>query len=271
QLHLDWGEGVPGHVLGDSFRIRQVLINLIGNAGKFTSDGAVRVAVAVGGDELIAFTVKDDGIGIAEDKLDTIFSPYDQARADTTRTYGGTGLGLAICRELVELMGGHIEVTSAPGEGSSFTFHVPLSTCLPDEISAVPSAAPVRVTAELAIAGVTYLVVDDDAINRAMARRYLEKVGVTPDLACGGEEAIAKFKDRDYDVILMDYMMPDMDGVETTQVIRELSGRPDRPRIVALTATTDRDDISRLRSAGANDFVVKPLTLDAVKEIVRSD
>jgi CheY-like chemotaxis protein len=253
--------------VGDPVRIRQILINLIDNAVKFTADGAVTVAVAPEADadrSSVYFTVADTGTGIARDKLDAVFDTFTQADASTTRRYGGSGLGLAICRQLVELMGGDIGVTSEIGRGSTFWFRLPLATVdaacavnLPQvERRAEPtleSHRPFRV-----------LVVDDSAINLIVARQFLRRLECDVDVAQDGGTAVDMVSRRAYDVVFMDCQMPVLDGYEATTRIRRLPCH-DRTRVVAMTAHAMAGDRERCLAAGMDDYISKPIAAEELK------
>ncbi|MFC7667283.1 response regulator [Hymenobacter humi] len=249
-------------VLGDSYRLNQILINLLSNAIKFTPAGGT---VSVGGyfvseteDTLTTeFRVTDSGIGIAPDKLESIFQEFTQAYADTTRQFGGTGLGLSISRALVAQMGGRLTVQSQLGQGSSFSFVTTLPKASPEARQA--ALAPVPPVQEAAVRGCRVLLVEDNPVNREVAQLLLEGHGVIVDEAASGLEALALFMDRRYDVILMDIQMPGMNGIEATERIR---AHPDAARaatpILALTANAFRTDAEKYAAAGMNDTLPKP-------------
>ncbi|MBH8570852.1 response regulator [Microvirga sp. STS02] len=249
-------------VLGDSYRLNQVLINLLSNAIKFTPVGGT---VTVGGyyvseteDTLTTeFRVTDTGIGIAEDKLESIFKEFTQAYADTTRQFGGTGLGLSISRALVAQMGGQLTVQSEPGKGSSFAFR----TTLPKADAAARQAAlaPLAPVQEAAVRGARVLLVEDNAVNREVAQLLLEAHGVTVDEAASGLEALELFEINRYDVVLMDIQMPGMNGLEATARIRaHADARRAATPILALTANAFRADAEKYHAAGMNDTLPKP-------------
>ena len=249
-------------VVGDSYRLNQILINLLSNAIKFTPAGGT---VSVGGyfvsetaDTLTTeFRVTDSGIGIAPDKLESIFQEFTQAYADTTRQFGGTGLGLSISQALVAQMGGRLAVQSQHGQGSTFSF----VTTLPKASAAAREAAmaPTAPAQEAAVRGRRVLLVEDNAVNREVAQLLLEGHGVIVDEAASGFEALEMFEQRRYDVILMDIQMPGMNGLEATARIRAY---PDARRaatpILALTANAFRADAEKYAAAGMNDTLPKP-------------
>ncbi|GAB3853587.1 hypothetical protein GCM10028822_22520 [Hymenobacter terrigena] len=249
-------------VLGDSYRLNQVLINLLSNAIKFTPAGGT---VTVGGyyvseteDTLTTeFRVTDTGIGIAEDKLESIFQEFTQAYADTTRQFGGTGLGLSISRALVAQMGGQLTVQSEPGKGSSFAFRTTLPKASPEARQA--AQAPLPPVQEAAVRGARVLLVEDNAVNREVAQLLLEAHGVVVDEAASGIEALELFELNRYDVILMDIQMPGMNGLEATARIRaHADARRAATPILALTANAFRADAEKYFAAGMNDTLPKP-------------
>ena len=249
-------------VLGDSYRLNQVLINLLSNAIKFTPAGGT---VTVGGhfvseteDTLTTeFRVSDTGIGIAPDKLESIFQEFTQAYADTTRQFGGTGLGLSISRALVAQMGGRLKVDSEPGKGSSFAF----ITTLPKASAEARQAAlaPVVPMQQAAVRGARVLLVEDNAVNREVAQLLLEGHGVLVHEAGSGIEALELFEQNRYDVVLMDIQMPGMNGLDATARIRAYADpvRAATP-ILALTANAFRADAEKYAAAGMNDTLPKP-------------
>nr|WP_230688390.1 PAS domain-containing hybrid sensor histidine kinase/response regulator [Hymenobacter jeongseonensis] len=249
-------------VLGDSYRLNQILINLLSNAIKFTPAGGT---VAVGGyfvseteDTLTTeFRVTDSGIGIAADKLESIFQEFTQAYADTTRQFGGTGLGLSISRALVAQMGGRLTVQSQQGQGSSFSFVTTLpKASLEARQRAMAPSAPMQ---EAAVRGRRVLLVEDNPVNREVAKLLLEGHGVLVDEANSGIEALELFEERRYDTILMDIQMPGMNGLEATARIRAHydAVRAATP-ILALTANAFRADAEKYAAAGMNDTLPKP-------------
>ena len=263
-------------VRGDQLRIRQVLTNLIGNAIKFTPDGeiSVRVRVEAGGsDETnVRVEVSDTGIGIPGDKLDQIFDSFTQVDGSASRRFGGTGLGLAISRDLVELMGGRIGVESINGKGSTFWIQIPLQRA--DESAAtlekggfrdaeLPSLPSVR-SVDSFRGDVSVLLVEDNEANQRVAMAMLRLLGCAVDLAQNGEQAVAKATANDYDIILMDCQMPEVDGYEATGRIRdwerENGGGRSTP-IVALTANALSTDRDRCLRAGMSDYLSKPFRI----------
>jgi signal transduction histidine kinase/CheY-like chemotaxis protein len=267
---------VPRVVTGDPGRLRQVLLNLVGNAIKFTHEGGVVVRVSrTGGDETeaVRFEVADTGIGIASEAQGRLFQPFSQADTSTTRRYGGTGLGLVICRLLTEAMGGAIGVESEPGRGSTFWFTVAVkggaeaSAHVPP--AAVARARPAESTAAAAPPSLCILVAEDNAVNQRVAVRMLEKAGHRVDLVENGREAVGALGRKPYDLVFMDCLMPQMDGFEATRAIRAAEVGTDRHvPIVALTANAMQRDREQCLAAGMDDYLTKPFTKQALTAAV---
>jgi PAS domain S-box-containing protein len=246
---------VPASLVGDPYRLRQVLVSLVGNAIKFTNAGRISVHVCTKEKTaktiFLSFTVQDTGIGIPADKLQTIFKSFAQATMDISRGYGGAGLGLAISKGLVEILGGSISAESEAGRGSVFSFDIPYE--LP--LSIEGDEAGVVVNGRLY--GKRFLVVEDNEVNQKLIGSVLKKVGGINDIASNGKEAIEYFKKgREYDLVIMDLQMPVMDGYETATYIRQQL-KLDIP-IIALTATALKGDQEKCRQVGMNDFMLKP-------------
>ncbi|MCF3650504.1 ATP-binding protein [Synoicihabitans lomoniglobus] len=270
QLSVTTLTRIPHFVHCDRARLRQVLVNLVGNAVKFTSQGSVRVELSYAHEgHVFTGRVVDTGIGIPEDSIERLFKPFSQVDSSTTRNYGGTGLGLVICRRLCEALGGGITVTSTPGEGSSFEFSMRAEEAA-DPIAAIQqtAAAPARDAADDPL----ILVVDDNPTNRRVAGLMLETSGYRRlDFAVTGEEAVEKAKTQSYDLIFMDIEMPGMDGVETTGMIRALPRvTATKPWIVGLSANVMKETRERGAHAGMNRFLSKPVKRDTVVEAVAS-
>ena len=253
--------GLPA-MTGDPTRLQQALLNLAGNALKFTARGHVRIVVEVlaetPADIDLCFKVEDTGDGVPPELQGRLFSPFEQADASTTRKYGGSGLGLAITRHIAEAMGGSVGVKSVVGQGSTFWFSVRLlrSTLAPVETRRRLADAMRRLRSQAA--GKRILLVEDEPINREIAQMLLEDAGLPPDLAEDGEQAVAMARARTYDLILMDMQMPKLDGVAACRQIRQL-GASVPPKIVAMTANAFAEDRARCLEAGMDDFMSKPI------------
>jgi signal transduction histidine kinase/ActR/RegA family two-component response regulator len=253
------GAEVPFTVVGDAGRLRQVLINLLGNAVKFTESGGIRLEVGVidgDGDLHLRCAVIDTGIGIAPDAAARIFEPFEQADRSTAGRFGGTGLGLAICRQLVELMGGRIEVRSELGRGSTFVFTVRLERAPADGPRHAETAAASGPVSRWAG---RVLVVEDHPVNQLVACRMLEQRGLVADVAGSGVEAVESWSQAPYDLVLMDCRMPEMDGYEATREIRRRETHGRHTPIVALTADALAAARTRCFDAGMDAYLAKPL------------
>lgn len=272
---------VPSSVRGDIGRLRQILINLGGNATKFTHNGGVAIHVVVvekgEGKATLRFEVRDTGIGIAKDKIDMLFSPFTQVDGSITRKYGGTGLGLSISKELAELMDGEMGVTSVEGKGSTFWLTITLDvTAGPSNIlesegdRALLSDDPTPPVP----AGSRHrrvLVVEDNATNQLVALRMLEKLGYGTDVAGDGEEALTALRSIPYDAVLMDCQMPKMDGLEATRRIRAGEAGMARAKtpIIAMTARAMESDRRKCLEAGMDDYISKPVSLFLLSTVLR--
>ena len=265
RLDLDVADDVPRVVRADPLRIRQVLGNLVSNAVKFTSAGAVTVRARVDDattDVLrLALEVHDTGPGIATEVLPRLFTPFEQADASTTRRFGGTGLGLALSQQLAVAMGGRLHVSSTPGTGSVFTFVVP--------VARTRESAVVRVTSQLqeqapAVNAPPVLVVDDNAVNLKVASALVQRAGYQVLTASSAREALALLSSTRVLAVLMDCHMPDIDGFEATRKIRQLGASTSSTPIIALTASTLPEDVRACRDAGMDAYLPKPTSLSAV-------
>ncbi len=252
-------------VTGDALRLKQVLLNLIGNGIKFTDAGAVRLDVARLEDGDFQFTVSDDGIGIPSEKQSYIFDAFRQADGSTTRRYGGTGLGLAISQRLVGLMGGAISVESVPGEGSRFRFALPLTAEYP-EGAATANRAPAPAMPSATQPALRILVAEDNRVNQIVAARMLEAEGHSVTLAADGAQAAEALRNSRFDLVLMDVHMPVMDGLRATEEIRAWERHSGAPptKIVALTAGVMNEERARCLVAGMDAFLPKPLTRESL-------
>ena len=255
-------EKAPLHFHGDPNRIRQILLNLVSNAVKFTNEGEVRITVRLepprGNRIPFAVAIRDTGIGISEENLNRMFSDFFQADASITRKYGGTGLGLAICRRLAHLMDGVISVDSWVGRGSIFTLYLSLPTAIHPPVSAPVNMNLTRNYARRA------LLVEDNQVSRYVAEKLLVRMGLKVDLAADGEEAVRKARQNAYDVIFMDIQMPVMDGITATTHIRQKGNPSSRSRIIAMTANALHKDREICRAAGMDGFIPKPIQRDVI-------
>jgi CheY-like chemotaxis protein len=258
ELVIAVADDVPAWVVGDAVRLRQVVLNLVSNALKFTTNGHVQVDVtAVGGQLKLAVT--DSGIGMTAEVLSRLFTPFAQADASTTRRFGGTGLGLAIVRRLVDAMKGSVTATSAPGEGSCFTVTLPLVAAEAPLPEPAREAAPCR--------RLRVLVAEDNPVNQRVALRLLEQLGHDVVVAGNGVEALQQLDGEPFDVVLMDCHMPVMDGFETTRTLRT-SPRPRVP-VFALTASSLPEERARCLECGMDEVLTKPVRRDDLEAALR--
>ncbi len=275
-LHTVVESSVPGMVRGDPVRVRQVLTNFIQNAVKFTQVGEIDIAVtaeaevtAEGSEVFLRYEVSDTGLGIEASKIALIFEPFVQADSSTSRRFGGTGLGLAICGRLVTLMGGECGVTSAPGEGSTFWFTVRTTSAGAAEgvQDDPPGADTASSTTQMvgAFASIRLLLAEDNAISQSVALAMLSGTGCQIDVVDTGVEAVRAAGAQDYDAILMDCQMPELNGFEATASIRAREeGSDRRTSIIAVTAGARHEDGERCLAAGMDDYLSKPLRKDAL-------
>ncbi len=257
---------LPVWVAGDGTRLRQVVLNLVSNALKFTSSGEVVVTAGVAGQQetsrRITIEVHDTGIGIARNELPRLFSSFTQADASISRRYGGTGLGLVISKRLVELMGGSITVESVPRKGSRFQFTVVVGSA-EQPAPPLPASAP-----NLSARHLKVLVAEDHPVNQRVALKLLEKLGVHADLAADGSEAIAAAVGRPYDLILMDVQMPDVDGVTATREIRKRLPLDRQPVIFGLSAHATAEYRDICLDAGMNGYLTKPVAQAKLHDLI---
>ena len=263
-LRFSIKQGTYTRLFGDPTRLKQVLLNLMSNAIKFTPQGKVSLEISQiceREEEVeLLFSVRDTGIGISEEAQRKLFQSFSQADPSTTRRFGGTGLGLAICHKLVELMGGTIEVTSSPGNGSNFSFSLSFAKqpadAIPQPINKTQSPSfPVLPD------GFRMLLAEDGKVNQIVAFQILKKLGYTTDIVCNGLEAVEAWVKNKYDIILMDCHMPDMDGYEATKRIRELEAEQNlKPaQIIAMTASAMTGDRELCLASGMDDYTTKPV------------
>lgn len=265
-LHAQIDDDVPARVFTDNHRLRQVLINIVGNAVKFTRQGEIRIRVflaqgpvppdAPAGQVQLGFEIRDTGIGIMTSQLNRLFQPFAQVDSSVTRKYGGIGLGLSISQRLIELMNGRISVESQPGAGSTFTFTI-LARPVPIRIMPAnsPNIPPLAEKYPLRI-----LLAEDNPINQQLALVILNKMGYDPCVAANGKEVLEALKKGNFDLIFMDVQMPEMDGLEATRRIR--AGNGPQPVIIAITANVTRQDREECLAEGMNDYLSKPVDLE---------
>ncbi|MCA2980325.1 MAG: response regulator [Myxococcaceae bacterium] len=261
-LRLTVDAGVPEAVLMDPTRLRQVLVNLVGNAVKFTEAGEVSLGVAWVDGQLIVL-VRDTGIGISPDQQARLFQPFVQGDASTTRRFGGTGLGLAIVKRLVDAQGGQVEVAGAEGRGSAFTVTLPAPRT--SERARGSSGRLGEVPAG-GFGALTVLLAEDNPINERVAKRLLEHLGVKASVARNGREAVEAVERGRFDLVLMDMQMPELDGLEATRAVKARHGAA--VRVVAMTANAMPEDKARAKEAGCDDFLAKPVRLDDLERVL---
>jgi signal transduction histidine kinase/CheY-like chemotaxis protein len=271
-LKLEESAPLPGALIGDSTRLRQILSNLLSNAIKFTHSGGITVRVESSVDESLVpplatmrCEVVDTGIGIPADRMGLLFKSFSQIDASTTRQFGGTGLGLVICARLCEAMAGQIEVTSEPGEGSRFCFTVRLPL---GDVQALAPQAPVHELQDK-FEGIRVLVVEDVDANRAVIRGMLARLGIVCDEAVDGVQGLARIRSgKGNALIMMDVQMPHMDGLEATRKIREYEGSKGlgRTPVIALTAGVFSEERDKCFAAGMDDVLAKPVSFRALRE-----
>lgn len=265
-------KGVPGFIISDEKRIRQILINLLSNALKHTDHGEISLTVEKKSIKEksveLLFTVKDSGHGISSDNLGKLFKPFTQAGQNFSGQYSGTGLGLAISKQLVELLEGEIWVESTPGKGSSFSFII--NADISDNKNIVYEADMLMNAGRKNIAPMSeqnpfrILVAEDNIVNRKLILKILENMGYNADMAGNGLEVLEAMSIKPYDIIFMDIQMPEMDGYEATRHICNKFAKEERPFIVAITANAMKDDRDKCLAAGMNDYLSKPIRKDDI-------
>ena len=277
---------VPSLLRGDPGRLRQILVNLGGNAVKFTDNGKIVIRISLESEDernaTIRFAVSDTGIGIPANRQDILFSPFTQVDGSTTRQYGGTGLGLAISKHLAELMGGSIGLESEVGKGSTFWFTAvfekqPTGPGSADEKfakieceGAIERSAAESTISENDKRKIRILVAEDNPVNQKVAQAMLKKMGLRVDVVADGQEAVNALQTVPYDLVLMDCQMPEMDGFEATLCVRQEGSKALNPRIpiIAMTAATMQGDRKKCIQAGMNDFIAKPVQIRELAEIL---
>ncbi|HUR60610.1 MAG TPA: ATP-binding protein [Opitutaceae bacterium] len=269
QFDLQLGDNLPGAIIGDATRLRQILVNLIGNAIKFTERGRVALTVTCAERSaqkvVMHFTVIDTGIGIDSSALEKLFKPFTQADTSMSRRYGGTGLGLAISMRLSQAMGGSLQVQSAINQGTTFRLILPCA--LPDAVSTPVRTAEAPRFVTPSLRG-RVLVVEDDSVNKQVIELFLKKMNVTPSFASDGEAAIVAATGEPFDVVLMDCQLPGIDGMEATRRIRQkLAGAP--LKIIALTANASTHVREACLAAGMDDFLSKPVRFELLAGVLQ--
>ena len=259
---------VPRDLIGDATKLRQVLINLLSNATKFTAHGDIFTTITLKSQfrdtVALSFTVRDTGIGMTDDQLKRLFQPFSQADSSITRNYGGTGLGLVICKQLVELMGGTIHVSSIYGEGSTFEFTVPF-TIAPSQVTLLNKPKPFSATPHFNAHRI--LLVEDNEINQIVAEELLTSMGLIVEIANNGKEGVERALTQSFDLIFMDIQMPIMDGFTATQRIRAESSLQNTP-IIAMTAHAMEGDLEKSLAVGMNAHLTKPIDIDKLVAVL---
>ena len=278
ELRTQYNFNTVTQVIGDELRFSQIIINLLGNAIKFTNHGHVLLTISSslsenGKTAIIKCDIEDTGIGIPENKLHHIFEKFSQASESTTRQFGGTGLGLAICKKLTEMMNGNIQVTSTLNEGSTFSFTVTLfidPVCEKTNLQATNDNKITTLTNSYDFSNVRILLVEDNVVNQMVVTIALEKAKCKPDIANNGNEAVDMVKRQTYDLIFMDCQMPLKDGFQATHEIRQWEHQEKRQRsiIIALTASVMRNDYQRCVTAGMDSFLHKPIEPSKILETI---
>lgn len=278
-LKLDQNADLPRYLKGDPVRLRQIMVNLIGNAVKFTETGGITVTVSQEPDTAnhppttnhqpptIRFSVTDTGIGIPEDKQKTIFETFSQAGISTAGKYGGTGLGLSICRQILDLMGGEIQVQSEPGKGSTFSFTADFQPGDKDKVQ-TDSQETAQAVPDKPISSLNILLAEDNLLNAKLAEVFIKRIGHKSAIAYNGKEALEALSRESFDLVLMDLEMPEMNGLEATRQIRNgQAGEQNRNiPIIAMTAHALSEFREKCKEAGMNGFVTKPVNYNTLNE-----
>lgn len=283
KFEVDMHSNVPTYIVGDVTRIRQILLNLVSNALKFTDTGSVRIEVRLMLDEIpspehpfqLLFSVSDTGIGITEEQMRRLFQPFSQATASTARKYGGTGLGLAICKKLVEIMGGKIQVESKTDLGSTFSFTVTTQIAKEQPVYNFLDVMNKSTNLEGRLGDrlpLKILIAEDNLINQELAMAMLIKMGYQPDVVDNGLAVLEALQVNHYDLLLLDVQMPEMDGLETATYLvnhwHELHTGYERPTIIAMTASAMQGDREICLRAGMDDYISKPIMMDSLQRTI---
>jgi len=257
KIHFDYEKDLPNNFIADQLKISQILINLIGNAIKFTKDGDIWIRVSKidekDGIFNLRFEIEDNGIGISKEKQENMFESFSQGSIQINRKYGGTGLGLSIVKGLIEILNGKIYMESELNKGTTFTFELPLEYT--DKIATEKSSNYFKDINDMDLSKVKILVVEDNKINQMITKKILNKMNLNCDVVDNGEEAVDMVKNNAYDVVLMDIHMPGISGLEATKIIRTFDKKL---TIFALTAVTLEDKMHEFDEAGFNDIISKP-------------
>jgi len=269
EMRVEGPERAGTRVIGDALRLRQIMANLLSNAVKFTERGGITVRLRmepIAEDRvMLRFETEDSGIGISAVGLNELFEPFTQANGEGAK-YGGSGLGLTICRRLAEMMGGNVEVLSELGHGSRFILTVPMTLVRPAAVQDKAPEASVQASPRLTAARV--LVVEDNAVNSKLIQRMLEKLGCTVTLAEDGMDALSVARREEFDLVLMDWQMPGIDGLETTRRLKKFWPEDRQIPVVAVTASAMEGDRARCLQAGMSDYLTKPVRMHALAEVV---
>jgi CheY-like chemotaxis protein len=270
-FQLSVQDPIPSHICADAQRIQQVVLNLLGNAIKFTAEGRVSVRFSASTSEstdscMLKFEIEDTGIGISKEQLASIFQPFKQADEAISRKFGGTGLGLAICAQLARAMSGNLRVQSQIGKGTKFTFSLPVALAQPSEESAAMAVAG---GPKLALPRLHVLIAEDHPVNQLISQRALSLIGCTSELACDGLQALEMLRSKQFDLALIDIQMPNMDGLELARAWRkhEKENSLDvRLPIIAVTANAFESDRNECVRAGMDGYLSKPFQVEELEQ-----
>jgi CheY-like chemotaxis protein len=273
QMEYYIDQRLPVLILGDVTRLRQILINLVGNAVKFTEIGNIYVLINLleqhENSLEIEFIIKDTGIGITPEQIDHLFKPFSQLDSSMTRKYGGTGLGLAICKTLVELMGGSIRNEQETEMGATFVFTIQAKAFYsPVAVNNLVSHSVLEPPAALKTASLQIMIAEDHEVNQKLLLRILQKLGHSVEIAGNGLEVLELIKQKTFDLILMDLQMPGMDGFNATKAIMKDVPKDQLPIIIALTASTSQTDIDRCMALGMSGFISKPIKKKSIEKVL---